>query len=448
MPDGFVDTVIGVIDAPIDQRTMDSWPLAAWGERGVQVRFYQCNEILLSHCDPAVLFPEHVTEFASAADLNAALRNLAPDSTFVLFFLHKYGPREHSVIRTAERVGLRYAFLLSDEGDLPQPDFTEFLRLHHGGPPLSELSVLRKLRRIGGRTLRFLRDRTVRIAAALIAPLKFIREHRSRPIDALDYLYQTLHTRLRGHGALRGPDFWTAKGRGSIDFYYPQSFPVGVKTRILWTHVFMYDAILAQASQSVAPAATAVFAGQYAPLLRLPGYVNTITPENYYGALQKLFDYIRNELKLEVVKTTHPWGDIDELRARLHDVRFERGKSLPFIREAQLTIGHCTTALFFAIYYRKPILFITTDELERMSDYGPYTAAWARELGRSVVNLDHVEPADIDWSAALSVDEDVYNRFIQRYIKTPGSPQRPVWDCIYDAIQRTGTTAEPARERT
>ncbi len=448
MPEPRVDTVIGVIDAPIDQRTIDSWPLDAWRKRGVRIEFYQCNEILLSHCDPTVLFPDRVQEFVGAADLTAALRRLQPHSTFVLFFLHKYGPGEHGVIRAADRAGLRYAFLLSDEGDLPQPDFTEFLRLHRGGPRWNELSPYRKLRRIAGRVLRFIRERAARGAAAVCAPLRFAIENRRRAGDALGFAYQRLRTRIFGQVSLRGPDFWVAKGRGSMDFYYPHAFPVGKKTRVLWTHVFMYDAILAQASEESAPAPTAVFAGQYAPLLRLPGYTNTITPENYYGALQRLFDYIKSESGLEIIKTTHPWGDIDALRAHLRGVRFERGKSLGFIRQAQLTIGHCTTALFFAIYYKKPILFVTTDELERMSDYGPYTAAWARELGRPVINLDHVHPADIDWTATMAVDDAAYNRFIERYIKTPGSPERPVWDCIYDAIQGAASARKIAMERT
>ncbi|MCR9140709.1 MAG: hypothetical protein NXI24_00445 [bacterium] len=440
-----IERVFGVTDAQVDRRTLDFWPHAEWTRRGARLSFLQCDEILIPGTNPEIVDERLVQRFALVRELVEFLRSQKknPQSVFILFFLHKLDPADYRLLRAVDRMGFRYAFLLSDDGDLPQPDFQDF----------NELLV--KDVRIRPFFWRF-KHRTKLILMALLKPFQNLKRvfelTLSEGPGVFLYFYYKAFSKSYG---LRGPDFWIGKGQGSIDAYYPQALPVGRDTRICWTHLSMYDRYLAvkdelaedltkedfakereQAAQETgADKEIALFLGQNAPFYTHPGYRSVIEAEDYYPKLVGLFESIERRLQMKVQKTTHPWGQPERINEWIKPYQISAGDSIKAVAKSRFVMGHCTTALYYAVLFHKPAVFFTTDQLEYMADYGPYTRTMAEQLGKDVINLDRVSPDEIDWEAQLSIDLNKYDAFRNYYIKRPGSPEAPAWDIVWNAIQ-------------
>ena len=91
------------------------------------------------------------------------------------------------------------------------------------------------------------------------------------------------------------------------------------------------------------------------------------------------------------------------------------------------------TKFQWAILLRKPILIFTTDELQK-SPVGKHINLIAEELGKDIINLDHVK-MDFDWNKQLEINDEKYKKYIENYIKIPGTPEKPIWSIVIDQIE-------------
>ena len=97
-------------------------------------------------------------------------------------------------------------------------------------------------------------------------------------------------------------------------------------------------------------------------------------------------------------------------------------------------VAHYSTSVQFAVLARKPLLLITTDELNASGD-GSIILAIAAELGKSVINIDY-DYADIDLKSELRVDDEKYAEYQRKYIKMDGSAEKSTWDILIDHLER------------
>ena len=86
-----------------------------------------------------------------------------------------------------------------------------------------------------------------------------------------------------------------------------------------------------------------------------------------------------------------------------------------------------------AILLRKPILLVTTDELEN-SSCSKYYSAFRSELKKSVVNLDRF-PTSLDLFAETNVNDSVYDSYVESYIKQKSSQNKGTWSIIIDTLE-------------
>ena len=110
----------------------------------------------------------------------------------------------------------------------------------------------------------------------------------------------------------------------------------------------------------------------------------------------------------------------ESLRARIDDA------------EAKLVITHGSTANNFTVAYNKPVLVVTSDDLN-ISNKGPIINATAEHLGASLANLDR--PRQLDASELLRIDTEKYALFRTRVIKRPGSPQKSTWQTFCEHLR-------------
>lgn len=214
--------------------------------------------------------------------------------------------------------------------------------------------------------------------------------------------------------------------------------PTGNGYETLQAHNLDYDIYLGLKSVEAPAQEYAVFIDQdlcsHSDNIRadLESYV---TPSRYFPSLCRGLKRISALLQVGIRIAAHPRASYRYRGADCFEgIPVEYGKTAELIRSCRLVLCHYSTAAQFAVLFRKPIVFVTTDELAS-SEAREYVAEFASVLGKSVVNLDG-DLDNVDWRRQLRVDGQKYDAYRNEYIKIDGSPEIPFWDIVINHIEQ------------
>lgn len=153
---------------------------------------------------------------------------------------------------------------------------------------------------------------------------------------------------------------------------------------------------------------------------------------NYFSSLNTFFTILSEKISTQIMVAVHPRANVDHYRNRFsEDVVVRKKETSSLVKNAKFVISHSTTSTQFAVLYRKPILFIATNE-QKVAWKGlrfGRISAFADELGRKVVNIDQ-NILNIDWQQQLNLDENKYSKFIQKYVKMDATLDIPIWEIV------------------
>lgn len=211
----------------------------------------------------------------------------------------------------------------------------------------------------------------------------------------------------------------------------------------IWAHSFDFDFYLGcREAVSASAAPYAVFLDEdmiYHSDYDYLGMKPPTTERAYYASMNDFFKTLENDIGLPVVVAAHPRSRYD-LHPHLWNGRTVIcAKTAQLVRDAAVVLCHQSTAISFAIMWRKPIIFLTTNEL--LSSYvGPRIAFGSTLLGAPLLNVDgggkqllNIMP---DAKSLPSVDEVAYAKYTDEYIKRAGTPNLPVWQIVSEYLQR------------
>jgi len=239
----------------------------------------------------------------------------------------------------------------------------------------------------------------------------------------IDYFFSKLHFKAVG---IRPANFVITAGNDTI----PGGQPVDATTKRLSFHALDYDLYLDAKKKDIQGQEgkkTAVFLDEYLPFhpdfIRL-GVDSYAGPEEYYPLLNKFFDYLEKTYGFQVVIASHPRSRYENHPDYFGGRLVRRGDTVKMVRGSSVVITHCSTSINFAILFEKPIIFITSDKLQKTYE-GAYIDAMAKALGKKSINLNR--DIDIDIGRQLMVDGNAYRRYKNAYIKNEESEDLPFW---------------------
>lgn len=242
---------------------------------------------------------------------------------------------------------------------------------------------------------------------------------------------QRLQALLPGGSRMRTADFSVFGGRRSARTV----FPVGESTTPIWAHAKDYDLYMEAAAKRHETKDVAVFIDEYLPYHRdLQAFGNRSPMEaaTYYSLLRRLFDRVESELGLRVVIAACPRADYHDKPGLFGDRKIGYFQTADLVASSRLVIAHRSTAINYAVLFRKPVLLTTTRAMLK-SHHRPFLRGWARALGRRLEFFD--DPARVNLASALEVDETAYATIVEDYIKTAQSPTGPFWEIVLSAIE-------------
>ena len=144
---------------------------------------------------------------------------------------------------------------------------------------------------------------------------------------------------------------------------------IGPDTKIVKGHHRNYDQYLILKEQKKfknSKEKFALFIDQGVPMnpdwLKLG--LNDVNIDEYYSSLRVFFLKVEKQLDIKIKISAHPRIDPKKIVKYFKEFEIIQGKTLELIYKSKFVISHDSTVLNFAIFLKKPILFIINDSLK------------------------------------------------------------------------------------
>jgi hypothetical protein len=155
----------------------------------------------------------------------------------------------------------------------------------------------------------------------------------------------------------------------------------------------------------------------------------SVTTEKYYPAIYKVLSTISTALNVSAKIAAHPRSGNRLLEEKYYgNISVVTGATAELIKESKFVVCHTSTASQLAILFKKPIVFLTTNEMKQRA-IGLEIEHLAGLLGTKEVNVDS-DLASIDWSRLVEINNERYDQYKYKYIKMPDSSETNCWDII------------------
>lgn len=231
------------------------------------------------------------------------------------------------------------------------------------------------------------------------------------------------------------PDYTVVSGTDSM---------VGVKdneTSIIKAHNFDYDLFLKEKNiKQNKESNFLVFldedASSHSDYIRL-GVKPYVTEKNYYSVVDQGLNIISKSLKLNIKIAAHPRSNYENKKIK-YQYPIIKEKTFELIRDADVVIGHSSTALQWAVLMNKPIILVTTNEIQNAAYANPFLKiinSFATQLGKKIINLDDISKIE-NINTYLSIDKEKYKKYIETYVKTKESPEKLIWHIVIEKIEK------------
>jgi hypothetical protein len=210
---------------------------------------------------------------------------------------------------------------------------------------------------------------------------------------------------------------------------------IGPGTEVIHAHSFDYDIFLNHKDNNAAEVKNlAVFLDEYLPFhpdYKYHGMKRFSTAEAYYAPLCNYFSYLESECNLEVVIAAHPRSQYDnpDYFAGRHVMT---GRTAELVKQSKLVLLHSSTAVNYAVLFKKPLVFLTSDSLNT-SGLREYIFRMASLFGKKPININR--EADYRCEHLFDLDDSLYATYKNKFIKTEGSKEGLSWQIFADHIK-------------
>ncbi|MDE2223586.1 MAG: hypothetical protein KGK03_11010, partial [Candidatus Omnitrophica bacterium] len=161
--------------------------------------------------------------------------------------------------------------------------------------------------------------------------------------------------------------------------------------------------------------------------------------QRYLDKMNSLFNRIEKETGLDIVIAAHPASRYEEYPGAFKGRKIIKGKTIELVAKCRLVIEHSSTAISYAIFFNKPVLFVKTDDMVK-AKRDIFIDAMANALGLVPLNLD--DPRQMqDLSERINDGANAkFSDYKHKYLVTPGIENRNSWDIVAEELKKEPST--------
>lgn len=144
--------------------------------------------------------------------------------------------------------------------------------------------------------------------------------------------------------------------------------------------------------------------------------------EEYYGALDRFFEQIKQLFKLDIVVATHPTNNRGWTKSASRATY--AGITEGLIKDAEFVIAHTSTAISYAVLNMKPIVFIYTEQMKVLykNTIIQQIRAIAKYLGQDTYNINQLNELErLKITAPMTHN---YEKYKYRYLTNAESENK------------------------
>ncbi len=239
--------------------------------------------------------------------------------------------------------------------------------------------------------------------------------------------------------SLRSPRWWIRAGEGHP--YFIGTYPKCWLAESIETHSYDFE-----------HASTIARTRKHAPLQRLRPYAvfidegfighpdfdymnetSPVTLESYKEFVDTVSRRVESDAGLPMIVALHPRSN-PETALTVYDGRtMVSGKTAELIADADLVVLTCSTSVSYAAYFRRPVLFVTTDQIDRDPYFGPFSARMASWFGLHPINIDHL--TEDDRLTAPQISDTRFLDYERAFMRGSNAPDDPIWVTVADRVQ-------------
>ena len=220
---------------------------------------------------------------------------------------------------------------------------------------------------------------------------------------------------------------WTDTNAAGID---PRL--IGDTTRVVYIHTLDYDQVLTVQGSEVAEPIT-VFIDCMGP--SHPDYLThsihySLSMVRYRDQICQALDLLENSLGFPTVVAAHPRAEPGTMEPWYGGREVRYGETAELVARSSLTAtADPSTAVGLAVALRKPLVFFTSRHLQ--AENRLLLTKFSHELDAPLIRIGSKRPIRLP-----SVNPVAYARYMERYVKRPGTPSKAFWEVAADDIVR------------
>ncbi|MBP7055364.1 MAG: class I SAM-dependent methyltransferase [Candidatus Omnitrophica bacterium] len=378
-----IKKVIYIVESPFCQRDRERFGIELVRQAGFEVEIWDFTPFLYRevHDKVKVKDPTTISDVKTVLTHSEALGMISnlEKSVFVMSMLF-YGPKTFQIFKAITKAKLKYAIFAANA--IPNINVRK-----------TKEDIFRKLRKM-------------------------------KPKNLLDRICMELPFYLMG---IKPATFLLAGGANSTIAF--TRFPVNANTKTIWMHSLDYDIYLQERrTNCLIDNKMGVFLDE--DVCFHPEYVRMGEPPfstagKYFSILTRFFDDIKDRYGVEITIAAHPRSKYEDFGDFFSGRQVTRWRTAELVKKSAFVIAHSSTSISFAVLFRKPIIFITTDDLEN-SPQGGLIKTMAMQFNKKPININKVRYVDLE--KEMFVDDFLYTRYKEHYIKRSISKDVPFWE--------------------
>ena len=157
--------------------------------------------------------------------------------------------------------------------------------------------------------------------------------------------------------------------------------------------------------------------------------ITSLPPKKkYFDEMCDLFEMLEERYATEVIISAHPSSNVSLLHKNFKGRKVFSGRVNDLVKSSSFCIAHHSTSINYAVLHNKPLMFVTTSDVEKCSHMQSCIKAYTSYFNVSAFNISN--DVDLSFIDDLGIDENVYGQYKKDFIKSEGSLVGNFWTIV------------------